>query len=129
MIQYYQPKHGGMNIVTISIYFDQIPEDEGIDTQDYPEYTSFILDDSHPKRDPVTFQLIPPPKRTKIYPSDIVKVQRGDVIPMHRFVSLLHNGNKLLCPLCCKGRISTPYDPKTSHHFYCDGCGADLRID
>ena len=116
-------------MMAIRIYFDQIPEDAGIDTQDYPEYTSFILDDSRPKRDPVTFQAIRPPKRTKIYPSDVVKAQKGDVIPSHRFVALLRNGNKLFCPLCHKGRINTPYDPKTSHHFYCDACGADLRID
>lgn len=116
-------------MVTISIYFDQIPEDEGIDTQDYPECTSFILDDSRPKRDPVDFQVIRPSKHAKIYPEDIIKAQRGDRIPMHRFVSLLRNGNNLPCPLCRKGRINTPYDPETSHHFYCDGCGADLFID
>ena len=113
----------------IRIYFDQIPEDEGIDTQDYPEYTSFILDDSRPKRDPVTFKLIRPPRRTKIYPEDIIKAQRGDKIPMHRFVSLLRNGNKLLCPLCHRGRMITSHDPKISHHFYCDSCKENLFID
>ena len=116
-------------MTTIKIYFDQIPEDEEIDTQDYPEYTSFILDDSRPKRDPVTFQLIRPPKRTKIYPSDIVKAQCGEEIPMHRFVSLLRNGNKLLCPICSIGRMITDHDSKISHHFYCDNCGEDLFID
>ena len=115
--------------MSISIYFEQIPADEGIDTGDYPEYTSFILDDSRPKRDPVTFQLIRPKRRTIIYPEDIVKAHKGDKIPMHRFVSLLRNGNNLLCPLCRNGRMKTAYDPKISHHFYCDSCGENLFID
>lgn len=50
------------------VYFDQIPE--GYSTQDYPENTQFVLDDSKPKRDPVTFQLLPPEKRPLIYPED-----------------------------------------------------------
>lgn len=113
----------------IRIFFEQIPEEEGIDTGDYPEYTSFTLDDSRPKRDPVTFQVIRPKRRAKIYPDDIVKAHKGDKIPMHRFVSLLRNGNELLCPLCRNGRMKTSYDPKISHHFYCDRCGEDLFID
>ena len=115
--------------MTISIYFEQIPDNEGIKTQDYPEYTSFVLDDCRPKRDPVSFQIIRPQRRTKIYPDDIVKAQHGEKIPMHRFVSLLRNGNKLLCPLCRNGRMSTAHDPKISHHFYCEGCRADLFTD
>lgn len=115
--------------MAISIYFDQIPEEDGIRWEDYPEYTSFILDDSRPKRDLVTFQLIHPPRRTKIYPEDIVKAQKGDKIPIHRFVSLLRNGNKLLCPFCRKGRMKTDYNPEISHHFYCDRCKENLFID
>ena len=118
-----------MRTLAISIYFDQIPEEDGIRWEDYPEYTSFILDDSRPKRDPVTFQLIHPPRRTKIYPEDIVKAQKGDKIPIHRFVSLLRNGNKLLCPFCRKGRMKTDYNPEISHHFYCDRCKENLFID
>lgn len=52
----------------MKIYFDQIPEE--VDISDYPEGTVFVLDDSKPKRDPVTFELIRPPKRPLIYPKD-----------------------------------------------------------
>ena len=50
------------------IYLDQIPE--GLSTQDYPEETEFILDDTRPERDPVTLKLIPRAKRELIYPED-----------------------------------------------------------
>lgn len=50
------------------IYFDQIPE--GYSTQDYPENVRFVLDDTRPERDPVTFEIIRPPKRPLIYPED-----------------------------------------------------------
>ena len=50
------------------IYFEQIPA--GAVVSDYPPDTIFILDDSRPKRNPVTFQLIRPPKRELIYPED-----------------------------------------------------------
>jgi len=50
------------------VYFDQIPK--GYSIQDYPKDTKFVLDDSKPKRDPVTFKLIPPKKRPLIYPDD-----------------------------------------------------------
>lgn len=52
----------------MKLYFDQIPE--GVDTSDYPEGTLFVLDDTRPKRDPVTFKLIREPKRKLIYPED-----------------------------------------------------------
>lgn len=52
----------------MKLYFEQIPA--GAVVSDYPPDTIFILDDSRPKRDPVTFQLICPPKRELIYPKD-----------------------------------------------------------
>lgn len=52
----------------MKLYFEQIPA--GAVISDYPPDTIFILDDSRPKRDPVTFQLICPPKRELIYPED-----------------------------------------------------------
>ena len=52
----------------MKLYFGQIPA--GADVSDYPPDTIFILDDIRPKRDPVTFQLIRPPKRELIYPED-----------------------------------------------------------
>ena len=52
----------------MQIYFDQIPD--GYSPQDYPENTTFVLDDALPERDPVTFKLIRPPKRPLIYPED-----------------------------------------------------------
>ena len=50
------------------VYFDQIPE--GYSVQDYPENTTFVLDDTRPKMDPVTLELILPEKRPLIYPED-----------------------------------------------------------
>ena len=52
----------------MKLYFGQIPA--GADVSDYPPDTIFILDDIRPKRDPVTFQLIRPPKKKLIYPED-----------------------------------------------------------
>lgn len=52
----------------MKIFFDQIPE--GVDMSEYPEGTIFVLDDSRPKRDPVTFEVIRPEKRPLIYPED-----------------------------------------------------------
>ena len=52
----------------MKLYFEQIPA--GAVVSDYPPDTIFILDDSRPKRDPVTFQLIRPPKKKLIYPED-----------------------------------------------------------
>jgi hypothetical protein len=50
----------------LTLYFDQIPKGYTID--DYPSGTIFILDDTPPKRDPVTFKLIRPEPRPKVYP-------------------------------------------------------------
>ena len=52
----------------LRIYFDQIPD--GTKFYDYPEDTVFVLDDTRPMRDPVTFQLIRSPAREMIYPED-----------------------------------------------------------
>lgn len=52
----------------MKLYFEQIPA--GADVGDYPPDTLFVLDDVRPKRDPVTFQLLRPPKRELIYPED-----------------------------------------------------------
>ena len=52
----------------MKLYFDQIPN--GSSTEDYPPNTRFILDDTRPKRDPVTFKLIRKLKREFIYPED-----------------------------------------------------------
>jgi hypothetical protein len=52
----------------MTLYFDQIPEDEGYTIEDYPLDTIFILDDTPPKRDPVTHKLIRGKPRPKIYP-------------------------------------------------------------
>ena len=52
------------------IHIRQIPE--GYDIGDYPKGTEFILIDDTPlKRDPETFELIPPPEMPLIYPEDL----------------------------------------------------------
>lgn len=50
------------------VYFEQIPA--GADFGDYPPDTIFIFYEHPRKRDPVTFQLIRPPKRELIYPEE-----------------------------------------------------------
>ena len=52
----------------MKLYLDQIPK--GYSMLDYPDDTIFVMDDTRLKRDPVTFQLIPPEKRPLIYPED-----------------------------------------------------------
>ena len=52
----------------MELYFGQIPA--GADVSDYPPDTIFIFYEHPRKRDPVTFQLIRPPKRELIYPED-----------------------------------------------------------
>lgn len=52
----------------MKLYFGQIPA--GADVSDYPPDTIFIFYEHPRKRDPVTFQLIRPPKRELIYPED-----------------------------------------------------------
>ncbi|HBI64259.1 MAG TPA: hypothetical protein DDX51_03980 [Clostridiales bacterium] len=54
------------------IYLDQVPEE--VDFGDYPPGTEFVLDDSRPKRDPVTYRLIQKPKRPLIYPEDVKQI-------------------------------------------------------
>ena len=55
----------------MKVYFEQIPE--GVSASDYPDGTVFVFDDSRPKRDPVTLELIPPEKRPLIYPEEVKK--------------------------------------------------------
>ena len=71
----------------MKLYFGQIPA--GADVSDYPPDTIFVLDDSRPKRDPVTFQLIRPPKRELIYPEDC-KPQSEEAEHMKAVQSVLH---------------------------------------
>ena len=71
----------------MELYFGQIPA--GADVSDYPPDTIFILDDSCPKRDPVTFRLIRPPKRELIYPEDC-KPQSEEAEHMKAVQSVLH---------------------------------------
>ena len=71
----------------MELYFGQIPA--GADVSDYPPDTIFILDDSRPKRDPVTFQLICAPKRELIYPEDC-KPQSEEAEHMKAVQSVLH---------------------------------------
>ena len=52
----------------MKLYFGQIPA--GADVSDYPPDTIFIFYEHPRKRDPVTFQLIRPPKQELIYPED-----------------------------------------------------------
>lgn len=115
--------------MNIAIHMDQVPKEDGVSWEDYPEGTSIILDDRRPERDPVTFQLIRKPRRALIYPEDIIKAQKGEYMPTDKFLSLLRNGNKLLCPLCRKGHINPIFNPEKSTHFYCDCCGIDMRLD
>ena len=45
----------------MELYFEQIPEN--VDFSEYPPDTLFVLDDSRPPRDPITFKrILPPPK-------------------------------------------------------------------
>lgn len=54
--------------VSVDIYIDQVPEE--CEWEAYPPDTLFVHDDSRPKRDPVTFQLIRPERRPLIYPEE-----------------------------------------------------------
>ena len=71
----------------MKLYFGQIPA--GADVSDYPPDTIFILDDIRPKRDPVTFQLIRPPKRELIYPEDC-QPQSEEAENLKTIQSVLH---------------------------------------
>ncbi len=43
----------------------------------------------------------------------------------------LRNSEEVLCPQCRKGKIVTPYDPKTSKSFKCNNneCGFTITYD
>ena len=56
------------------IFFEQIPE--GAEPGDYPPDTIFVLDDTRPKRDPVTFKIIIPEPRPKVSPKQAWEVYR-----------------------------------------------------
>ena len=45
------------------------------------------------------------------------------------FMKRLRNGEKLLCPECEEGTVSTNYDPETSHFFCCNKCDFMINID
>ena len=74
----------------LRIYFDQIPD--GTKFYDYPEDTVFVLDDTRPMRDSVTFQLIHSPAREMIYPEDCPSAKEEKSINTVRAVldSYLH---------------------------------------
>ena len=40
----------------------------------------------------------------------------------------LRKGEQVVCSVCHEGHLVTKHDPKTSHFFYCDKCGAKLNI-
>ena len=56
----------------MNIYIEQIPDT--VNLENYTDDTEFILDDSRPERDPVTFQLMRK-KRVLIWPEDVVKAK------------------------------------------------------
>lgn len=64
-----------MSKETIEVFLEQIPE--GYTTSDYPKETVFVLDDSKPKRDPATFQLLRSEARPKVFPEDVQKMLQG----------------------------------------------------
>lgn len=41
----------------------------------------------------------------------------------------LREGKEVLCPECKKGKIITPYNPKTSTYFKCDNCNFKIHMD
>lgn len=45
------------------------------------------------------------------------------------FLKRLRNGESVCCPECHEGKVSTEYDPKTSHFFSCDKCDFKVNID
>lgn len=71
----------------MELYFGQIPA--GADVSDYPRDTIFIFYEHPRKRDPVTFQLIRPPKRELIYPEDC-RPQSEETEHMEAVQSVLH---------------------------------------
>ena len=45
------------------------------------------------------------------------------------FIKRLREGETLICPECGQGKVSTEYDPETSHFFCCDKCDFMINID
>lgn len=45
------------------------------------------------------------------------------------FIDRLRTGEKLKCPECKKGTVSTEFDPKISHSFSCDKCDFMINVD
>lgn len=41
----------------------------------------------------------------------------------------LRKGEKVSCPECKNGIVSSNVDPKTAHHFKCDKCGFMINFD
>lgn len=56
----------------MDIYMEQVPE--SISYSDYPSGTQFVLDDSKPERDPITFRILHK-NRPLVWPEDIVKAK------------------------------------------------------
>lgn len=59
----------------MTLFMDQIPD--GAEWDDYPPDTKFILDDSYPKRDEKTLELIFP-NRPKITPEEAWESYRNN---------------------------------------------------
>ena len=111
----------------MKIYMEQIPE--GISCSKYPADTIFIFEEKPLVRDPITFNLIPPKRRPSITPEDIRSAKKGIYIATHKYIALLRDGNKLLCPECHEGIVSTIHDPEVSHFFSCSKCAFMINID
>ena len=109
------------------IYMEQIPE--GTSYDEYPDDTLFIFEEKALERDYTTLQLIPRRRRPLVTPEDVNNAEKGIHIPAHKFIALLRNGNKLLCPECQKGFVTTSYTPEISHFFSCDNCDFMIHLD
>ena len=53
----------------MKIYFEQIPE--GVNEEDYPEGTEFVMDDTRPIRDSETNKLIAKERRPLLFPYEV----------------------------------------------------------
>lgn len=40
----------------------------------------------------------------------------------------LREGKEVICPECKKGKIVTPYDPRTSIYFKCTNCNFKVHM-
>ena len=45
------------------------------------------------------------------------------------FIKSLRSGETPVCPQCGEGKVSTEYDPQTSHYFCCSKCDLIVNID